>query len=80
MLTRTTRKTLTFTHPLVSKDVVGTAVATIPIVMPATASAPMFQRIWPPVILMIGMTITVAWAVLLGYALIRSVEWWWSTF
>jgi hypothetical protein len=75
-----TRKTSTLTHPLVLKDIVGTAVATIPIVVPAAASASLFQRVWPPAILMIGMTITVAWTALLGYALISFLEWWWSTF
>ena len=33
-----------------------------------------FQRVWPPAILILLLTVTAAWIVLLGYGLVELVE------
>jgi hypothetical protein len=33
-----------------------------------------FQRVWPPAILILLVTVTAAWIVLLGYGLVELVE------
>jgi hypothetical protein len=47
------------------------------VIVPAAASVPssarLFHRIWAPALLFIGVALTLAWTVLLGYGLVNAV-------
>jgi hypothetical protein len=41
---------------------------------PIRPSSSRFQRVWPRAILILSLTVTAAWMVLLGYGLVELVE------
>ena len=40
----------------------------------ASAPEPVIHRIWPPLIIAFGLGLSVAWACLLGYGLVKFIE------
>jgi hypothetical protein len=49
-----------------------TAPVIVPIVIPGRSS--LFQRVWPPALLVLGAAASVAWTALLGYGLVTLVR------
>jgi hypothetical protein len=48
-------------------------VVVVPVAGSVPSSARLFQRIWAPALLIIGLVLTLAWSALLGYGLVNAV-------
>jgi hypothetical protein len=50
-----------------------TALAIGAFAAPVPSSATLFDRIWPPAVLVLGIVLTLAWTALLGYGVVNAV-------
>jgi len=55
-----------------SAAITAPVIVPIPIVIPGRSS--LFQRVWPPALLVLGAAASVAWTALLGYGLVTLVR------